>query len=389
MTGPSGGQVRRALEIAEYSADRAPELAAFIRRVWDPNATAEGVEASRAAIARTNPGAVYGRIPTILALLDGQPVAHFTSIPERLSIAGAAQPVAWTAGFHVLPEHRNGPLGVMVAKEMVKIAPNSMCTTVLDAPLRIFTALGWRHLGTVPNQLRVLDAVALARRLDPARIGLSSRTGRYFVLAKRTGVASLGAWLGGSALRIWAATASRDRGATTQAVPDLARWNGFDEADALWERSAAKIAASVVRDGKRLRWRFAAAADRYILIQARQAGALVGWIVLKRPSAEGDPRLGGLRVSAVVDLMFPPDRPEVASTLLGAAEAHLRQDRLAEAMIASTPHAPTRRLLARLGYVEIGGNLHLIVHPSVLSDPAPTFDAWWHARGDGDADQSF
>ncbi len=389
MSGPNGAPVRRALEIAEYTADRAPALAAFIRQVWDPAATAEGVEASRAAIARVNPGAVNGRIPTILALLDGEPVAHFTSIPERLSMAGAAQPVAWTAGFHVLPEHRNGPLGVMVAKEMVKVAPNSMCTTVLDAPLRIFTALGWRHVGTVPNQLRLLDAVALARRLDPARIGLSSRTGRYFALAKRTGAATLGAWLGGGALRLWAATAARARGVTTQVVPDIACWNGFDEADALWARCAAKIAASVVRDGKRLRWRFAVAAERYIMIEGREAGALVGWVVLKRPSAEGDPRLGGLRVSPVVDLLFPPNRLEVAASLLAAAEAHLRQTRLAEAMIASTPHAPTRRLLARLGYLEIGGNLHLIVHPSVMSDPAPSFEAWWHARGDGDADQSF
>lgn len=389
MSAVNGAPARRKLEIAEYSADRAPALAAFIRQVWDPAATPEGVEASRAAIARANPGAVNGRIPTILALLDGEPVAHFTSIPERLSVAGATQPVAWTAGFHVLPEHRNGPLGVMVAKEMVRVAPNSMCTTVLDAPLRIFTALGWRHVGTVPNQLRVLNSVALARRLDPARIGLSSRTARCFALAKRTGAATLGAWLGGAALRLWAATASRARGVTTQVVPDIARWNGFDEADALWARCAGQIAASVVRDGKRLRWRFAVVAERYIMIEGREAGALVGWVVLKRPSAEGDPRLGGLRVSPVVDLMFPPDRPEVAATLLTAAERHLRKDRLAEAMIASTPHGPTRRLLARLGYLEIGGNLHLIVHPSLTPDPAPSFDAWWHARGDGDADQSF
>jgi len=389
VSGPPPGTSRRTLVIAEYTAAQAPALASFIRKVWDPAATAESVEASRAAVARVNPGAVDGRIPTVLGLLDGDAVAHFTSIPERLWLRGSQRPVAWTAGFHVLPEHRNGPLGVMVAKEMARVAPNSMCTTVLDAPLRIFTALGWRHVGTVPNQLRLLDAVALARRLDASRIGLSSRTGQLFALAKRSGLATAGAWAAGLVLDAWGATARTAARVQTRVVDDLSRWDGFADADTLWKRCAPMIAASVVRDGQRLRWRFAGAPDRYVLIEGRERGTLVGWLVLKLPGARGDERLGGLRVSPVVDLLFPPEQPAIAARLLRAAERHLRGGRLAEAMLVSTPHAPTRRLLARLGYLDVGGNLHLVVHASVLPDPAPRFDEWWHARGDGDADQSF
>jgi hypothetical protein len=378
---------RRQLAFVEFTPEYADRLAAFYRKVWDPAATADSVLAGRARVVAANPAAADGRNETVLALLDDVVVGHFTSHPERVAFAGAVKRVAWTAGFHVLPEHRNGPLGVMLAKEMLRAAPHSMCTTVLDAPLRIFTALGWKHVGTVPNFVYVADPAAIAQRIQPERVGLRGPTARALTLLQRVGIAGATAGLSGLALRAWSATTSQAR-VTTRVFENIALWPGLAEADALWGRCAAGIAASLVRDAARLRWRFAQTPGRYVIIEARERSALVGWLVLRRPKHEGDDRLAGTRLAPLSDLLFPPDRMDVAASLILAATRYCREG-FAQALLASTPHTGTARLLRRIGFLPMAGNLHLVVHPRVLPSPEPAFNEWWHARGDGDADQSF
>ena len=375
------------VEVVEYAPSHAALLAAFIRKVWDPGATVESVLAGRAQAAAANPGAVGGRIPTVLLLYDGEVVGHLTSIPERLSFGGHVEPASWTAGFHVLPEHRNGPIGVMVAREMAKVAPASLCTTVLDAPLRIFTALGWKHIGTVPNQLLVLDGAEFAQRADTSRISYPAvaAAGR---LLRRAGIAGAAGAAAGMAIRSWAMHAGQDRSITTTASP-LAAWGGLGETDAVWARSAPMIAASVVRDEARLRWRFLASGNAYEVVEARRAGRLVGWMLLKRPRPEGDERIGGLRLVPIVDLVYEPSDRAVLRRLVSAAAGHVREGRLGHALLASTPHAGTRATFRHSGFIEVTGNLHLVVSPAALPAQQPRFDEWWHARGDGDADQSF
>lgn len=387
MSVPARGP-RPRVEVVEYSPRLAGALAEFVRKVWDPSATAESVTAGRARVAATNPGCVDGRIPTVLLTYDDHVVGHLTSIPERLRIGGREVPVAWTAGFHVLPEHRNGPVGVMVAKEMARVQPASMCTTVLDGPLRIFTAMGWKHVGTVPNQLFVVDGAAVAGRLDLATIGLKGRLLGLARAAQRLGLASLGGAVAGLLIRARAATAPRARGLALSAC-DAAEWVGIADADGAWARAAAGVTAGLVRDAARIRWRFASQPGRYLVVEARERGTLLGWAILKRPTGASDDRLRGMRIAPIVDLLFPPERLDVAAALIDGAIAVVRRERLAHAVIASTPHRATRECLRRAGFVTNGGNLHLVVHPSLLPDPAPAFEEWWHARGDGDADQSF
>jgi predicted N-acetyltransferase YhbS len=376
---------RRQLAIVQFTPEHAEGLAAFYRRVWDPAATAASVLEGRANVIAANPAASDGRIHTVLAILDGEVIGHFTSYPERLRIGGAERGVAWTAGFHVLPEHRSGPIGVMLAKEMGRVAPNSMCSTVLDAPLRIFTAMGWRHVGTVPNYVYFTRPSEVLRRLPPELMGQSGA--RRFVLSslQRSGMAGLCGGLVGLMLR--ARTAGLGRSfVQTRTVTKVADWVSRAEADALWARCAEDVAAGLVRDGARVCYRFRD--ERYVLIEARRAGALVGWIVLRRPEEGGSDRLGGVRVAPVSDLMFDPSDLGVCASLLRAAIRYARGG-FADALVVSTPHTPTIQMARRLGFLSMAGNLHLVVHASLLADATPNFEEWWHARGDGDADQSF
>jgi predicted N-acetyltransferase YhbS len=379
---------RRQLAVTRFTPDHAEILAEFYRKVWDPSATADSVLEGRSTMAARNPAAADGSIATVLAILDGAVVGHLTSIPDRVWTGGEEKRVAWLAGFHVLPEHRNGPLGVMVAKEMLRVAPASMTTTVMDAPLRIFTALGWSHVGTVPNQVHIPDPAVVARRLSPEQAGIGGVPGRAFGLLQRLGLAGPLAGAAGSLVRGWSRTAHRE-GVSIAVHTDIGSWQGLPEADEAWARWAPGVEASLVRDGARLRWRFGAKPGRYILLEAREHGTLVGWIVLRTPPEGGEPRLAGIRLATISDLMFPPDRPGVATALLRGAADHARRTGFAEALLASTPHRETQALLRRQGYLTMAGNLKLVVHPSLLPGEPLPFDRWWHARGDGDADQSF
>lgn len=385
MTPPNRGSGRK-VEVAAFESAHAEGLAGFIREVWDSKATAASVLAAQERA--RHPVYVGAHAPTVLLRYDDVVVGHLTSLPERVSFGGRTTNVAWLVGFQVLPEYQNGPVGVLVAREMARIAPLSMCSMVLDAPLRIFKALGWKHVGTVPNQLLLLDGATFARRLDVARFSSSRALARMTKLARAVGIDRVAGATAAGLGRLWSGLVPGG-GRFETTVMDAADWTARSEADALWARHAPEIAAGLVRDGTRVSTRFGSRAGRYVLVEAREEAALVGWLVLKRPREQGDERLGGLRVSPIADLMFPPARPAVAVALLRAAARFGRRDGFAHALLASTPHAATRALLRRCAYVSIPGNLHLVVHADVLPDPPPPFDAWWHARGDGDADQTF
>lgn len=376
---------RRQLAIVEFAPEHAEGLAAFFRRVWDPAATAESVLRGRANVIAANPAARDGKIHTVIAILDGEVIGHFTSYPERLRIGAAEHRVAWTAGFHVLPEHRSGPIGVMLAKEMARVAPNSMCTTVLDAPLRIFTAMGWKHVGTVPNLVYFTRPSEVLRRLPLAVMGESGARRSLLQALQRTGLAGVSGGVAGLALRALGASAGGTP-VQTRTVTAVAEWDGRAEADALWARCTPQVTAGLVRDGARVCYRFRD--ERYVLIEARRGATLAGWVVLRRPEDAGSERLGGLRVAPVSDLMFDPSEPGVGIALLRAA-ARFARGGFADALVLSTPHEATLGLARRLGFLPMAGNLHLVVHASLLTEPAPSFAEWWHARGDGDADQSF
>src|SRR5213593_994324 len=143
----SAGESRRevvgtsGVDIVRADDRHAPALAEFYRAVWDPSATPEAVRRARATAAAQNPVTPGEEVPTFLFLQRGRVLGHVTTIPVRLHAAGTSRPGHWVKGLMVVPEHRNGPVGMLLLKEAVRQLDLAMAMVVQPAPRRLFQAL--------------------------------------------------------------------------------------------------------------------------------------------------------------------------------------------------------------------------------------------------------
>jgi len=382
------GHIRPTLAADEH----AGAIAAFCREAWGEEASAESVLAGRRRAAAENIVTPGEAPPTALVFDRSRVIGHCSSIPQRLWDGVAERPAYWVKGFWVLPQYRNGPIGFLVARELVAQLPRSMSLAAAPAARRLLGALGYTDLGTLANFVRPLQGANLAKRLDLARLGLGGLPAwvtRALGTVQRTGAASLvGAVAGLSASLVARATrgaAARFDVAAATALPSR------DELDDLWRRARPDLAASPVRDGLYLRSRFGAngtAADgnHYAFVLARDAGRLDGVAVVLPPKATNDPRLHGIRVATVCDVLFPQARAAAGLAVLGGVERTARAAK-ADAILCSTSHPAVSRLLRRQGYARMPGNVHFLLRDTLDAARWPRdLAVWWLARGDGGHD---
>jgi len=369
--------------------DHADAIATFYREAWGEPATPEIILAARRTAAAENV-AVPGEPPPIALVLEGSRViGHLGSIPYRLWDGIAEHPAHWTKGLMVLPEYRNGPIGFLVVKTLT--AELSLATALVVAPpaRRLFCALGYTDLGAVPNYVRPLRPARLARRVDVAGLnaGLPRWAARGVRAAQRLGLAGLAGAAAGVAVDVLAA-ATRRVAAPLEAAA-VSQPPGLDELDALWRDARRTIAAGPVRDGRYLRGRFGAA--QYVFVAVRDRARLAGVAVLRRPRAISDPRLRGLRVATISDVVFPAERADVGLALLGGVERAARAAD-ADAILCTTGQRALARLLRRQAYLGLTGNVHFLLRDRSGAGAAhwpPDLASWGLARGDGDADEVF
>jgi hypothetical protein len=139
-----------------------------------------------------------------------------------------------------------------------------------------------------------------------------------------------------------------------------------------------------------MRWRYDAARDaEYRVVTVRERGALVAWAVVRRPNDAGDPRLRGVRVATLSELLFPPDRPALGLAALRGAERAAREVD-ADAIVATGAPPALAALLPRRAWVRIPGNVHLLVRdPAGAAGLPAALDAWWVSRGYSHKDDAF
>jgi hypothetical protein len=385
----TAGRIQALLATDEH----ADSIAAFYRECWGRDATGQSVRAARRQAATENVVAPGEPPPTAIVLDGDRVIAHCSSIAQRLWDGVAEHPAHWLKGLIVLPEYRQGPIGFLVCKELAAHLPRATVLAVAPAAGRLFRALGYADLGAVANFVRPLRPGTLARRLDITALGLSwpgwlggaAKAGAALSrLAQRTGVATL-LGIGAGAVLDLAAAALRRR-AGRFSVAWGAEAPGRDELDDVWRTSRVTLAASPVRDGRYLRSRFGAG---YLFATVREAGRLVGVAALRQPSATGDPRLRGVRVATVSDIVFPAQRATVGLAVLGGVERVARAAG-ADAILCTTSHHALTRLLRRQAYVRLPGNVHFFLHDRTGAARWPhDLRSWWLARGDGDADEVF
>jgi hypothetical protein len=149
-----------------------------------------------------------------------------------------------------------------------------------------------------------------------------------------------------------------------------------------------------VRDGLHLSASFGArrgvkGEPIYTFVTVRDASRLEGVAVVRQPKLNGDPRLRGVRVATISDIVYPLKRRDVGLALLGAVEGAAKAAN-SDAILCSTSHHDLAGLLRRQAYFRVAGNLHFLLRDTNQTTRWPKdLASWWLARGDANADEVF
>lgn len=366
--------------------EHAEALAEFYRKVWDPDATAAQVANARANAARVNPACPGEPPPTWLVLQDGQAIAHVTTIPIRLWLKGSDVAAYWIKGLWVLPEFQRSSAGFLLLRAAGALTSPALALVHEPAAIRLFQAVGYTDLGALPNRMRILRAGSLLAHIDVeaagAAAGLSPRLRAVARLVKPA-APLLGPFVGlGNAL--WSAIRTGSLAGLT-----IEEAEAFDESEVtgLWGAAREEIPAGPSRDVAQLAVRYPAKAYVYVMVRAK--GKLVGLAIVKRPTESGDPRLRGVRISSLSDVVYAPSDDRVGLALLRGAERAARRLE-ADALLCSASIAPFNALLRRRVYLPLAATLHVLARIPGQKEADPReLGQWWVTRGDSEADGAF
>jgi hypothetical protein len=353
-----------------------PELAEacdrFIHRVWPTQTQRSGTDDNGPTPAR------------VLFLKEQEVIGHVATNPVQLAVNGQVRDASWAVGLVVLPEHRNGPVAPLLMRKLNEAVDIGLTLHVEEAALRVFKGVGWRHLGVIPQYIRVLDARRfVATFAGRGRDLLPPRWARAWPAV--AALARPAAGLVGLAFAGLASVDALRRGRSVRA--DVTEERAFDASyTELADRVKNKLGVWVFRDERYLTARYGRRMGPYRLLACRERGRLLGYCLVKIRQFEDDARMGDIRMGTLVDCVFDPDQPAILDALLRAAVHTCRRERIDVMFCAASLRALGQRL-RRHAFVAIAGTLNAAFHDrtGVLA-VAPPLDAWHLMRGDSDAD---
>ena len=377
------------IEVVRVGDEHADALATFFLAAWGDAAGADSVRAARQAAARENPVQPGTDIPATAYIRDGVVLGYLSTIPVMFWNGSTDVPGHWLKGFMVLPEHRGGPVGFAVLKEMLKHVTISGIMTVAEPARRLFTAVGYKDCGVIPNYVTIIRPERVAQKIDVASIGLGlpGWMDQVARLTQKTGIA----WAGGLAARgglgAWRALRS---GRTNYTVDTTGTLPARDAMDQLWAGTRTTVAAAAVRDCKMLSWRYApAAGGAYESVNVYRGGTLRAVAIVRRPKGESDPRLRGIKMATVSDVLFANDELDAGVAAFAGAERVARRMG-ADAILCSATHPAIVSVMKRRAYVRLPGNVHLMLRdPKGAARLSTDAHAWWITRGDAGSDEVF
>jgi hypothetical protein len=376
----------RARRLTETDADA---IAEFMRTAgWDAKATPDRVREWLQTAAAQNPFE-RGVAPPIVGVFVGSLlVACLTSIPTRFWNGKEFAAAHWLKGFWVLEQYRDGLIGYLLLKEMLKHVGLAASMPAALAPIRLSVALGMLDLGAVRNYIEPLRMARILRRLDPRLLqlnGVSTSASIALKLAKIPPVAFAAEALIAlcfKALRLPSALAAR--GLNTQLQETLP---SEADLDSLWARAQGVVGCCATRSGAYLRWRYERDANaRYWFASCWRQAELVGLAVVQRPERLDDPRLAGLVIGSVVDLVVDQSCPGALASVLGAARRWAMSQNY-DALLLTMSHLKLRAPMIRAGYIPMAGNIHVMLRDlGGKHGLSPNLDAWTVTRGDAWSD---
>jgi GNAT superfamily N-acetyltransferase len=367
-------------------------LADFYREVWDPTATPAAVALARRAEAATNPVEPGVAPPTMVALHRDRILGLVASLPAKLWDGEHTWPAYWLRGLTVLPEARNGPIGFLLLRAAAERFDRALGLMVSPSAMRLFQAVGFMDAGAIQNWLLPLAPERVLDRLDVERLGIA-RSSRWLAsgleTARRSGVAAAVGRLAGVTLGgITRMLRLRAAGFASEPITPL---GAPAELETLWRSVRRGFPSAVQRDAQYLTRRYETRPnERYEWLAVRERGVLRGIAIVRAPRPEGDPRLNGIRVAVISDLLYAPDRVTTGLALLGAVERAARRMG-ADAVLAAGSAAPLRNALRQQCYLPVSATMHLMVRDASATRAALATSAtgWWVTRGDSFADEVF
>ena len=382
-------QHRPAVKLLRVSDEHDSALAAFYRATWSPQATADSVRCARRSAAVHNPVSPGDEPPSFIFIQDGKILGYLGTIPIRVWTQNRESLAHWVKGFMVLPEFRNGPIGFLLLRETLRNLNCAMALAVLPVVVGLSVQLGYTDLGRLSNFVRFLRPARLLSRLRLEEIGfpgLPIWLRRSAALGQRVGLATAA----GVCLDVFTRSAIGLRGRHPLSFTIEVSTPGSNEMDTLWQRARQTFAASLVRDSRYLNWRYLRDnSNTYRFVAIRFKGDLRALAVIRKPRADGDPRLHGATVATLSEWIFPLDEPLAGLTALAGAE-HVAGDLGADALLCSASHLIAFPLLRRRGFWKLPPNVHLLIRDSGNTCSLPNdLSDWWITRGDSNADDAF
>ena len=380
-----------AIRATRLDAADAEALAEFHRQAWHASTPDSGDTGDSTAGAKKI-GSTQGcpftaslPAPAVAVYNGAQIVGYLSSIPAEFWNGTGAIPAHWLKGFMVLESHRNGPIGFMLVKRMLEEVGTSGAMVVAPNARRLLEALGLKDAGAVPNYVTVARPVRFLRALDVEKLGLASlpaalrgvlRTTRIAPVALLCGAAASCA-LGAIALVGKLRSVGLRARITAEPPPESA-------VDGLWERLRPHLNFAPSRSGAYITWRYAGEnSSRYEYISLYSGTRLRALAVVRVAERADDPRLAGLRLGLIVDLVLDPtDRPAAVAALLAARSWGRRKG--CDAILLTLSHGGVGRLAIKVGYARIPGNVHCLLRArdGALSGPEEGLERSWLTRGD-------
>jgi GNAT superfamily N-acetyltransferase len=375
----------KARRLGEADADA---IAEFMRAAgWNANATPDGVREWLQRSAAQNPFEPGVGPPVAGVFIGPRLVACLTSIPTRFWNGREFAAAHWLKGFWVLEQYRDALIGFLLLKEMLKHVGIAASMPAALAPRQLSVALGMLDLGAVRNYITPLSIARILRRLDPQLLKLNGVPAATALLkfAKIAPVAYAAEALISPclmALRLPGALAAR-----TLATRLGEQLPGEADLDSLWVRARSALSSCAARSGAYLRWRYEGGANsRYWFVSCWRRTELVGFAVLQHPERLDDPRLAGLAIGSVVDLVLDPGCSGALPAVLGAARRWGRSQNY-DGLLLTLSHLALRSPVRKAGYMPMPGNIHLMLRdPGGGHELSPNIDDWMVTRGDAWSD---
>jgi hypothetical protein len=376
----------RARRLGETDADA---IAKFMRSAgWDANATPDSVRGWLRTAAAHNPFEPGVGPPLVGVFVGSLLVACLSSIPTRFWNGREFAAAHWLKGFWVLEQHRDGLIGFLLLKEMLKHVGLAASMPAALGPRKLSVALGMLDLGTVRNYIEPLRIARILRKLDSRLLklnGVPKSASIALKIAKISPVAYAVEAL--IALGVAAARFPRILAMRALTMQLGERLPSESDLDSLWDRARDAGSCCASRSGAYLQWRYEHGANgRYWFASCWRQAQLVGLAVLQHPERLDDPRLAGLLIGSVVDLVLDPRCPDALPGVLGAARRWARSLNY-DALLLTMSHLGLRGPVLRSGYVPMPGNIHLMLRdPGGKYGLSPNLDAWIVTRGDAWSD---